>query len=164
MFRFQSGLYDLIRPVYEKDYFAAFGEQDDEKNKKPCLSSKCPLLLDLSSLWERIITPYLASKTPKSPKIRIQMQNGPVDLIRLVCEKELFRCIWPSGPEWDIRLNSRSLWERIISLNLARTTPKSPKSRVQVQNGPLDLIRPVYEKDYFAAFGEQYCEKTKSRV
>lgn len=37
--------------------------------------------------------------------------------------------------------------KNIISLYFARKTPKSPKSHVQVQNGPIDLILPVYEKE-----------------
>ena len=84
------------------------------------------------------------------------MQNGPLDLILTDCEIELFRRIWPArlqraqkavfSCKLATRFHSPSLRKRIISRYLASKTPKSPKSRVQVQNGPLDLIRPVCEK------------------
>ena len=90
------------------------------------------------------------------------MQNGPLDLIVTDCENELFRRIWPAILQKAVfscklatRPDSPSLWKRIISPYLARNTPKSPKSRTEVQNGPLDLIRPVCEKELFPVFGHQ---------
>ena len=77
-----------------KNYFALFGQQDSEKPKNPCSGAKWPIRLDSLSLWKRIISPYLSNKTPKTLKNSVHVQNGPLHLIRPVCEKELFRRIW----------------------------------------------------------------------
>ena len=74
-----------------KNYFALFGQQDSEKPKKPCLGAEWPIRLDSLSFWTRIISSYLANKTPKSLKNSVHVQNGPLDLIHPVSEKELFR-------------------------------------------------------------------------
>ena len=56
------------------------------------------------------------SKKPKKPKkavIRWRMAHSTwfAQFVR-----KLFCCIWPSGPEWPIGLDLRSLWQRIILL------------------------------------------------
>ena len=95
--------------------------EDSDKQKQPCSGAEWPIRLVWPSLWERVNSPHLVRKTPKGPKSRVQVQNGPLDLIRLVCD-------------------------RIFSPYLANKTSKSLNNSVHVQNGPLDLIRPVCEK------------------
>ena len=116
-----------------------------------------PLDLILPVLREGNNSPNLASKTTKSLKSQVQNLNALFALIHPVCEKNLFLQNLPedsdkqkqpcSGAEWPIRLVWPSLWERGNSPHLVRKTPKGPKSRVRVQNGPFDLIRLVCETD-----------------
>ena len=77
-----------------KNYFALFGQKDSQKPKEPCSGVQWRTWLDSPSFYEIIISLYLAIEAPKSPKSRVQVQNGPLDLIGLVCERELFRLIY----------------------------------------------------------------------
>ena len=112
--------------------------------KRPKAVFKCIMP---TSTWiaqfVRINTPYLASKTPKRPKSRIQVQNGPLDLMFVKFVRNNYFALFGqkdseqpkkpvSGAEWPARLDSPSLWKRIISPYLANKTPKILKSHVQV--------------------------------
>ena len=77
-----------------KNYFALFGQKDSQKPKEPCSGVQWRTWLDSPSFYEIIISLYLAIEAPKSPKSRVQVQNGPFDLIRLVCERKLLLRIW----------------------------------------------------------------------
>ena len=145
--------FGLIRPVCEKKLFRHNWPKDSDKQKQPCSCAKWPIRLVWPSLWERGNSPHLVRKTTKSAKSRVEVSEWPIRLDSPSLWERFFRRIWRGR----LRKDQKAIFKRTMPPStwfvqfvrknyypvLRQQNSENPKSRIEMQNGPLDLICPV---------------------